>query len=292
MKDILEQLSKYDKTTLTELFEPRYLAVLKTKQRGLYADLENTLSEIESLKKKSEYYTEKLDEIQKSIVLATYKTIPITEMFSLSVNSLKILKNFVRINQGIVIEKGHTLTTMNGYKTVFGIAKIDEEFPRDVPIVDLKDFLEEYLSHQNPRLEFFDDHFMVYGETGTYTEFIYDNPSKIISPGGKRITFPTDGVIPTFVLRKEILSEIKKEQAKKEVITTFFAKDGELSVSCSNLKTWSLCHFDGEDFKVDIKGESIQCLLYGDYKCRISFQGISEMRNLSMPLVYYITYNL
>ena len=75
----------------------------------------------------------------------------------LSDSTLAVLKNFAGINNSILVKKGNQLRTISVAKNILAEAEISEEFPRDVAIYDLNQFLNGLSLHQDPNLDFTED---------------------------------------------------------------------------------------------------------------------------------------
>ena len=59
----------------------------------------------------------------------------------LSDATVGVLKNFANINQNILIEEGKQIRTMSTMKNILASAGVVEEFPKNVGIYDLNEFL-------------------------------------------------------------------------------------------------------------------------------------------------------
>ena len=59
----------------------------------------------------------------------------------ISNETLEILKNFSEINQSIVIKPGKKIKTINSLKNILAHADVEEDFPMEVAIYDLTEFL-------------------------------------------------------------------------------------------------------------------------------------------------------
>ena len=70
----------------------------------------------------------------------------------LSDSTLAVLKNFAGINNSILVKKGNQLRTISVAKNILAEAEIPEDFPRDVAIYDLNQFLNGLSLHQDPCL--------------------------------------------------------------------------------------------------------------------------------------------
>jgi len=99
----------------------------------------------------------------------------------LSDNTLNVLKNFAGINNSILVKEGNKLRTISVAKNILAEANITEEFPRDVAIYDLNQFLNGLSLHADPDLDFkFKDCFIssYEGETPELLNFLLINKSK------------------------------------------------------------------------------------------------------------------
>jgi len=74
----------------------------------------------------------------------------------LSNNTKRILENFSLINDNILIKPGSTLKTISSSRTVLGSATIEETFPQEFGIYNLKNFLAIYKILDDADLEFDD----------------------------------------------------------------------------------------------------------------------------------------
>ena len=59
----------------------------------------------------------------------------------LSSNTTMVLKNFATINQNLVIKEGSELLTMSSMKNIVAKATVEENFPKEIAIYDLNEFL-------------------------------------------------------------------------------------------------------------------------------------------------------
>lgn len=76
----------------------------------------------------------------------------------LSKNTISILRNFSSINQGIQFVEGNEIRVGAVDKSVMGIAKVEETFPIDFAIYNLKQFLTVLSMFDNPDLKFYDEY--------------------------------------------------------------------------------------------------------------------------------------
>ena len=86
----------------------------------------------------------------------------------LSEHTTSVLKNFASINQNLVIKEGKTISTMSAMKNIVAKAEVDEDFPREVAIYDLNEFLASLSLFTTPVLDFSEKFVMITedGKTG------------------------------------------------------------------------------------------------------------------------------
>ena len=68
----------------------------------------------------------------------------------LSSNTTMVLKNFATINQNLVIKEGSELLTMSSMKNIVAKATVEENFPKEIAIYDLNEFLASLSIFKSP----------------------------------------------------------------------------------------------------------------------------------------------
>ena len=109
----------------------------------------------------------------------------------LSEHTTSVLKNFASINQNLVIKEGKTISTMSAMKNIVAKADVDEDFPREIAIYDLNEFLAALSLFNNPVLDFSENYVMITeeGKTGNSLKYFYSDPSVVTTPSSE-ITMP------------------------------------------------------------------------------------------------------
>ena len=83
----------------------------------------------------------------------------------ISESTREVLKNFAEINQNLLVNPGKKLSTISTMKNILAKAEIEEEFPQEMGIYDLHEFLGTLGLFQKPVLKF-DEKNMVINEDG------------------------------------------------------------------------------------------------------------------------------
>ena len=113
----------------------------------------------------------------------------ITNFMKLSDSTLAVLKNFAGINNSILVKKGNQLRTISVAKNILAEAEIPEDFPRDVAIYDLNQFLNGLSLHQDPNLDFTENSHITIKEGRRRVKYFYADPQVIIARLRKKLIF-------------------------------------------------------------------------------------------------------
>ena len=130
----------------------------------------------------------------------------------LSEHTISVLKNFASINQNLVIREGSELQTMSAMKNIVARSGVEENFPKEMAIYDLNEFLAALSLFSSPVQEF-DDQYVTIKEESKPTnslKYFYSDPSVVQSPS-KTITMPSEDI--TFELSSGDLSKMKRASA-------------------------------------------------------------------------------
>ena len=132
-----------------------------------------------------------------------------TYIMKLSEHTTSVLKNFASINQNLVIKEGKTISTMSAMKNIVAKAEVDEDFPREIAIYDLNEFLAALSLFTNPVLDFSENFVMITeeGKTGNSLKYFYSDPSVVTTPSSE-ITMPKTEV--NFSLDSSDLSKVQR----------------------------------------------------------------------------------
>ena len=212
----------------------------------------------------------------------------------LSSNTTSVLKNFASINQNLVIKEGKEITTMSAMKNIVARAEVEEEFPQEVAIYDLNEFLSALSLFKSPNLEFQDTYVNITEENNPKAslKYFYSDPSVVTTPS-KMITMPSNEV--TFTLESATLSNITKAAAViGSADLVLENSNGTPSLTVKDKKNDTANSYSmGVDTKGDgkfsffFKVENLK-LIDGKYNVEVSSKNISHMKNESTPIEYWI----
>ena len=210
----------------------------------------------------------------------------------LSRNTLNMLKNFSDINMSIEIKKGNILRTVSVQKNILAQAELEEEFPQDFAIYELNRFLGAVSLFDDPELTFNGKSTNI--GTGRHSvDYVYCDPSMIVTPPENNITFPEPEV--KFVLSQDALSQVMK--ASNVLGTPEIAVECDsgninikaLDVNNDSTDTFTVALDEKSDnkFRFVFKTENMK-MLPGNYDVEISSKGISHYIMQGQKLEYWI----
>ena len=213
----------------------------------------------------------------------------------LSKHTINMLKNFSDINMSIEIKKGNLLRTVSVQKNILAQAELEDEFPKDFAIYELNRFLGAASLFDDPEFEFNAKSAKI-GTTRHSVDYVYCDPSMIVTPPENNITFPDPEV--KFSLSQDALSQIMK--ASNVLGTPEIAIEGgphpndvirlkALDVSNDSTDTFKvvLDEKSGHTFRFVFKTENMK-MIPGNYDVEISSKGISHFISQGQKLEYWI----
>ena len=210
----------------------------------------------------------------------------------LSDNTLAVLKNFAGINNSILVKKGTQLRTMSVAKNILAEAEIPEDFPRDVAIYDLNQFLNGLSLHQDPNLDFTEDSHITIKEGRRRVKYFYADPQVIIAPPEKEINLPTQEVC--FQLENTALDKLVKAAAVYQLPDlSVIGENGEITMVVRDKKNDTSNEYavnvgeTDKEFEFNFKMENIK-IIPGAYDVVISSKLLSEFTNTQYNLKYFI----
>ena len=214
----------------------------------------------------------------------------------LSKHTLNMLKNFSDINMSIEIKKGNILRTVSVQKNILAQAELEEEFPQDFAIYELNRFLGAVSLFDDPEFQFNGKSANI-GTNTHSVDYVYCDPSMIVTPPENNITFPDPEV--KFTLSQDALSQIMK--ASNVLGTPEIAVEGgpapadsirikALDVNNDSTDTFKIVldeSYSGDKFRFVFKTENMK-MIPGNYDVEISSKGISHFSLQGQKLQYWI----
>ena len=212
----------------------------------------------------------------------------------LSEDTIAVLKNFATINPNLVIKPGQKLKTIAESKTIMAEADIVEDFPNEVGIYDLNEFLSVLALIPDPDIEFNDNHMIIQNDQQRVT-YYYSNPEILTTPS-KDITMPSAEV--GMNLTQEDLKKINQSAAvlghsdlsyvqdESTYAKVYDAKDATANQYTLDLTMQADTKVPNK-FNFDFNIANLK-LLPGDYYISLSSSKISNWTNSNYPIEYFI----
>ena len=214
------------------------------------------------------------------------------DSMKLSDSTLTVLKNFAGINNSILVKQGSKLRTISVAKNILAEADISEDFPKDVAIYDLNQFLNGLSLHQDPNLDFSEDSYLTIREGKRRVKYFYADPQVIISPPEKEISLPTEDVC--FQLESVTLEKLLKAAAVYQLPDlAAVGEAGVVKLVVRDKKNDTSNEFavvvgeTDKEFTLNFKVENIK-IIPGAYDVVISSKLLAKFTNSSYNLIYYI----
>ena len=209
----------------------------------------------------------------------------------LSQETVSILKNFASINQSILIKPGKQLRSMSVMKNILVEADTTEEFPQEIGIYDLNQFLNCLSLIPGAELECSEGLIRITDGTNSI-DYRLSDPSVITAPPDKELKLPSEDVC--VVLSEENLETVKKAAAVLQIPDVSLVGDGErihLTVRDKKNSSSNTYSIDvGETthvFQFNLKVENLK-MMVGDYDVIISSKNLAQFTSHARPIVYYI----
>ena len=163
-------------------------------------------------------------------------------MMKLSDTTVGLLKNFAGINQNILIEEGKNIRTMSTMKNILASSPVTEEFPRDVGIYDLNEFLGVLSMAKDADIQFEDNH-MTVSSGKTKIKYMYSDPSILTVPPQ---TFNAPEEDRMFRIEKEELQSILKASAVMQL--------PDITLVDRNLTATDLKNTTSNNYTIELEG--------------------------------------
>jgi len=210
----------------------------------------------------------------------------------LSESTKEILKNFSEINPNLMIKPGKELKTISTMKNILATATVSEEFPQDIAIYDLNEFLGVMSLFNKPKFAF-DDKSMTMQEEGTSTKSkYYFADASILTVPQKDVKMPDAEV--QFTLTETDLTKVKKAAAMLQLPdVSISSKGGDINLSAIDKKNDTANNFSikvgtsDKTFDFHFKTEHLK-MLPGDYNVSISSKLISNFKHKTKPIEYWV----
>lgn len=216
----------------------------------------------------------------------------------LSPETFKVLENFTKINPSIVLQPGKQIVTINIHGSVLATASIEEYLEYELPITDLKAFLQTLSLFEDPEIEVDSDKYMTIRESnGTANcHFHFGNKSLIKQPPVDHLTLANVNI--TFPLDQKTLNAVTKAAGVFRLEHVCIYNDGDkIMFGVTNPEkpdqnTYNACvgEWSGPDFRLFMRLDNLN-LLPGDYAVSIEIgeYQMCEFKRTDDQLTYWVS---
>ena len=206
----------------------------------------------------------------------------------LSEQTVSLLKNFASINQNLQFKSGNRLSTISAQKNILVNAEIPETFPSDFAIYDLNKMLGVMNLFPDPEMDIGDKTMKIGGKV----DYMFADPTMIVSPPEKELTFP-EAEIKFTLTNAEFNQTIKAATLLGLPHICVEGKDGKINLVATDVHNSSSDEYRSElgetgmVFNMVFKIENLK-LYAGDYDVELTSKGISKFSHTSSNLQYFI----
>ena len=213
---------------------------------------------------------------------------------SISDDTLSVLRNFSNINPNVVLKPGQEVKTISEAKNILAVAEITEDFPTEMGIYDLNEFLSALSLIEDPEFAF-DDQFVSIKSDLTSLTYRYADRSILTSPE-KGVNMPEADV--KVELSAEVINHIRRAGAALNhpiVSITTSSNDSKLYLEVkdpSNSSSNVFRHVINSDYNNESTFDfqfliSNLKLITGDYEVSVSSKLISHWKCINNSSVEY-----
>lgn len=213
--------------------------------------------------------------------------------------TLQILKNYSTINQNVVFTEGNSINTISEARNILSSVTVEEEFPRNVGIYDLNEFLGVIGLVEDPDIRFEDKYVQVSDQSGrSNIKYYYTDIDMLTMPSDVMINKAKsmNDFEVEFTIDETTLNRIRRAASTlghKSV--SIKADNGLISLSVidpdnatSNSFTIELSgSYQSENFEFILSIANLR-IIPGDYQVRISSKLMSNFKHAEKDIQYWI----
>lgn len=217
----------------------------------------------------------------------------------LSNETIAVLKHAASINSGIIIDPGSMIFSMHESKTTRMQATVQEDFPVQIALINLNQFLNSLSLFTDPELEFAEESVIITDNNDQKIQYYYSDPA-VIQQTNKQLKADISYEFE-FNLSKEDLSQLNRAAAVIGVDDICVYNDGSnIYISALDKRRQAGNHFDlmvgsdssleGKHFKIYFRKTNLK-LTNNDYHVKASSNGLSTWiaKDAQVPsLLFYI----
>jgi hypothetical protein len=214
---------------------------------------------------------------------------------TISKSTMMVLKNFSTINGSIVIRQGSTIKTINVGENLVAEYECEEAFPQTFAIYDLNQFLAGVSLFDRPSLVFGNGEYLTIKGNGRNAKYYFSDPEITLKTApDRKVNFP--GADIEFTIKEKDLENLRKASDVYGIPDLVFKSDDQGIITLnlcdrenetSNVYTQEVKGETTGEYELSMKMENIR-LLPGEYEVKISSKLITQWKNTSLNLTYWI----
>lgn len=203
--------------------------------------------------------------------------------------TIEVLKNFSTIAPMISIKQGNVLRTRSLGNEVYAVATVDDEFPKDVRMYALPEFLSTLSLFTDPEITYEDDHLKIISGNSS-VKYKYSNARTVKDVSDKVPQLPDS--MYKFVLEKEAIEQIMKASAVMKLNELVISDEGVKVCNLDNVGNECVisipemeCDEQTQSMVLDIK--SLKLMPYS-YNVQVSARGAALFTSTDGSLLYFV----
>lgn len=208
--------------------------------------------------------------------------------------TINIIKNFGQINQSLVFRKGNVIRTISESLNVMAKATVDDVFPFEFGIYDVKDMVDVLSLAKDGVAEYHDNH-LTFQNSESSVNYYYTNIELLTEPPAKDVVMPNPEV--EFLLDQDTFIKLKKASSTlKHKIIDISGGSDYVRLSILDLQNPTSNSFyidvDGSfdyegDKKLRLNIDNLK-LIPDNYVVEVSSKLISKFESNTTDLVYWV----
>jgi len=213
--------------------------------------------------------------------------------FTISKQTLGILKNFSGLNSNILIKPGNVIKTITPSKNGMAEATVSEDFPVEFGIWDLQKFLGVVSLFNSPTFSFAAKSMTISDGADSNIIYYYSEP-KLLTVPTKNVNMPRTTAKVT--LSERVFADLQRAAAVMQLPDISFQNESHkiYAVICdladptsNSYKTLIAEDYDGkEQMSLNFKIDNLR-MLPGSYTVKFSTNVVGEFTNDNVPVKYW-----
>jgi hypothetical protein len=226
--------------------------------------------------------------IQQEIIMVTKM-----KTFTISKQTLGILKNFSGLNSNILIKPGNVIKTITPSKNGMAEATVSEDFPVEFGIWDLQKFLGVISLFNSPAFSFASKSVTISDGANSNIVYYYSEP-KLLTVPTKNVNMPKTTAKVT--LTEKVFADLQRAAAVMQLPDISFQNESQkiYAVICdladptsNSYKTLIAEDYEGEEqMTLNFKIDNLR-MLPGSYTVKFSTNVVGEFTNDTVPVKYW-----